>query len=80
MAGNDRDKLRIAVPGLARLLDHENPTIRGDAVSVLGMIRDSTAIEALRKTLHDAHPGVCEAVREALAEIAEEWLSMNACS
>ena len=61
---------RSAVPGIIELLKHENPTIRGDAASVLGIIKDPSAIDALRACLHDVHPGVREIARDALEEIA----------
>ena|SRR3990172_698241 len=64
-----REELAAAVPGTIELLKHESPTIRGDAASVLGIIRDASAIEALRICLHDEHPGVREVARDALAEI-----------
>jgi HEAT repeat protein len=62
-------ELATAVQGLIGLLTHENPTIRGDAASVLGVIRDASAIDALRICLHDDHPGVREIARDALAEM-----------
>jgi HEAT repeat protein len=61
--------LRAAVPGLIELLNHGNPTIRGDAASVLGTIKDRSARAALEACLQDSHPGVREAARDALAEI-----------
>jgi HEAT repeat protein len=64
-----REELAAAVPGTIGLLKHENPTIRGDAASVLGTIRDASAIAALRICLHDGHPGVREVARDALAGI-----------
>jgi len=64
--GND---LRAAVPGLIELLHNDNPTIRGDAASVLGTIRDRSARAALEACLEDDHPGVREAARDALADI-----------
>jgi HEAT repeat protein len=64
-----RRELQSAVPGVVALLRHENPTIRGDAASVLGMIRDDTSAGALQECLQDSHPGVREAARDALAEI-----------
>jgi HEAT repeat protein len=63
---DQREGLRVAVPGLIELLKHENPTIRGDAVSVLGIIKDASAIDALGVCLHDAHPGVREMAHDAL--------------
>jgi hypothetical protein len=64
-----RDEFNAAVPGIVGLLKHENPTIRGDAASVLGILKDASAIEALRSCLQDSHPGVREIAADALAEI-----------
>ncbi len=61
--------LRSAVPGLIELLKHENPAIRGDAASVLGIIKDRSARAALEACLLDSHPGVREAAQDALADI-----------
>lgn len=66
-----RDELTAAVPGIIKLLGHENPTIRGDAASVLGTIKDASAIDALRLCLQDDHPGVRTVAADALAEIGE---------
>jgi HEAT repeat protein len=68
LVGSHGEELRAAVPGIIELLKHENPTIRGDAVSVLGIIKDPLAIGALRVCLHDVHPGVREVARDALSE------------
>ncbi len=64
-----RRELQSAVPGVVALLRHENPTIRGDAASVLGLIKDTSSEGALRECLHDSHPGVREAARDALEEM-----------
>ena len=64
-----REQLAAAVPGTIELLKHESPNIRGDAASVLGIIRDASAINALQRCLHDDHPGVREIARDALEEI-----------
>jgi HEAT repeat protein len=69
LVGSHREELRAAVPGIIELLKHENPTIRGDAASVLGIIKDPAAIDALRACLHDVHPGVREVTCDALSEI-----------
>ncbi len=69
LAADHREDLRAAVPGIIELLKQESPTIRGDAASVLGIIKDASAIDALRICLHDNHPGVREVARDALAEI-----------
>jgi hypothetical protein len=62
--------LRRAVPGLIELLKHVNPTIRGDAASVLGTIKDGSARAALEACLQDSHPGVRDAARDALADMS----------
>ncbi len=69
LAREHRRELQSAVPGVVALLRHENPTIRGDAASVLGIIKDEASAGPLRKCLQDSHPGVREAARDALAEI-----------
>jgi HEAT repeat protein len=67
-----RKELKSAVPGVVALLQHENPTIRGDAASVLGIIKDTASAGALQECLQDSHPGVREAARDALSEIGSE--------
>jgi hypothetical protein len=67
LVGNCREEIAAAVPGIIDLLKHENPTIRGDAASVLGTIRDLSAVDALRVCLNDGHPGVREVARDALS-------------
>lgn len=66
-----RWELRAAVPGLIGLLHHENPTIRGDAASVLGIIKDKEAVHALRESLKDRNPGVRDAARDSLSEMCD---------
>jgi len=60
-----REELNDAVPGLIALLKHENPTIRGDVLSVLGIISAPAAKAAVEACLADVHPGVREAAQEA---------------
>ena len=72
LAREHRQALSGAVTGLLRLLAHENPTIRGDAANVLGIIGDRSAREALEKLRDDANPMVREIVLEAIAEIGAE--------
>jgi HEAT repeat protein len=72
LAREHRQVLSGAVPGLLRLLAHENPTIRGDAANVLGVIGDRSAREALENIRDDANPMVREIVLEALAAIGTE--------
>jgi HEAT repeat protein len=69
LSGENKTELRNAVPGIIELLKHENPTIRGDAAYVLGIIKDRSAREALEECLHDSHLSVREVVNDALAQI-----------
>lgn len=64
-----RDALAAAVPGLLELLGHENPTIRGDAANVLGIIGDPAALAPLRGLANDANTAVRDVAREAVREI-----------
>lgn len=66
-----RQMLSGAVLGLLRLLDHENPTVRGDAANVLGIIGDRSAKDELEKLRSDVNPAVRQIVLEALAEMGE---------
>lgn len=69
LARENREELQAAVPGIVSLLGNDNPTIRGDAAFVLGIIGGREAKEALHVSLRDRNAGVREAVREALEEI-----------
>ncbi len=72
LVSEHRNELKAAVPGLIALLNHPNPTIRGDAASVLGTIGDQSAREALSASLLDTYPVVCEAARDALLKIKKD--------
>ena len=72
LVADHREDLRAAIPGIIGLLGHDNPTIRGDAASVLGTIRDPAAIDALRPSLNDSHPGVREIARDAILELERD--------
>jgi HEAT repeat protein len=62
------EKLGLAVSSLGRLLHHESPLIRGEAVSVLGIISTDEAIELVRGMLGDPSPQVREIVELILEE------------
>ena len=68
LAKGHRQILGKAVPGLVKLLRHENPTIRGDAANVLGVIQDASAMEALNNLRFDEHATVREIVQDILKE------------
>jgi hypothetical protein len=67
MAGAHDQVLLRAVPGLIGLLEHENPTVRGDAAYVLGVMRAPAAREPLAALQNDENPAVREIASEALA-------------
>jgi HEAT repeat protein len=67
LAGDHDPALQHAVPGLIRLLGQENPTIRGDAAYVLGLMRAPDARAPLAALLNDEHAAVREIAAEALA-------------
>ncbi|HTP04786.1 MAG TPA: HEAT repeat domain-containing protein [Nitrospirota bacterium] len=69
LSGEYVAELRNAVPGIIALLKHGNPTIRGDAAYVLGIIKDESAREALVACLHDSNLSVREVASDALAQI-----------
>ncbi len=60
--------LEQAIPSLVPLLGSEQPHIRGEAVSVLGIIATPEAKELIRKMRQDPHPQV----REITADILQE--------
>jgi len=69
LAKEHRQALAAAVPGLLVLLGHENPTIRGDAANVLGIIGDRSALPALKKLLEDGNPSVREIAQDSMKDI-----------
>ena len=69
-----RQLLGGAVPGLLKLLAHENPTIRGDAANILGIMRDRSALAALTNLRTDEHPTVREIVEDILRGLEREAL------
>lgn len=64
-----RQALSGAVPGLLALLKHENPTIRGDAANVLGIIGDRSVLPALAPLLEDGNDSVRQIAREAIGDV-----------
>ena len=71
LAKDDRNAIAGAIPGIAHLLRNENPTIRGDAAYLLGIIGQREVIPFLVEAADDDNPGVREIVREAIEEIRE---------
>jgi hypothetical protein len=65
----ENHQLPDAIPGIAKLLNNNNVTIRGDAASLLGIIGHRDALPYLEKALSDDHDMVRENVKEAIEEI-----------
>ena len=69
LAAGMRGPLAAAVPGLVGLLGSGNPTVRGDAANLLGLIGDRKAAEPLRKLLVDPNAAVREIAVDALRDM-----------
>jgi HEAT repeat protein len=70
------DTMAASIPGIISLLKDRNPTIRGDAAYLLGIIGHRDALPLLRAASNDENGSVREMVREAIEEIeakAQEW-------
>lgn len=61
--------LEKLIPELVGLLHDPNPTIRGDAANVLGIIRHKDALPYLQQAASDPDRSVSAIVREAIQEI-----------
>lgn len=62
------DKLPLAIPSLVQLLRSEEPVLRGEAVSVLGIIGTKEAMTAIQHLHSDPSPQVREMVQLVLTE------------
>ena len=60
------DKLALAIPSLVKLLYVEEPLIRGEAVSVLGIIGTKEALAEIHLLNSDPNPQVREMVQLVL--------------
>ncbi len=67
----DLESIRSAIPGIAKLLKDENPTIRGDAAHLLGIIGQKDALPYLSAILDEKSALVRETIEEAIEEINE---------
>ncbi len=63
------EDIHLAVPSLCRILDEAPPHVRGDAISVLGIIGNDAALEGVRKALQDESPQVREVAEDVLEEL-----------
>ncbi len=62
------DKLALAIPSLLELLTAEEPLLRGEAISLLGIIGNEAALEFVRQKVDDPDPQVREMVQLVLGE------------
>jgi len=69
LAKEDTENIAISIPSIAGILRNENPTIRGDAVYLLGIIRHRDAVPFLIWALEDENSDVREFAQEAIGEI-----------
>ncbi len=60
------EKLTLAIPSLVKLLDSADPFLRGEAVSVLGIIGTKEAIAQVQLLQNDPNPQVREMVQLVL--------------
>jgi HEAT repeat protein len=64
------DKLELAIPSLAELLATDQPLLRGEALSLLGIIGGKAAENLARRHLHDPDPQVREMAQLVLEDLA----------
>jgi HEAT repeat protein len=65
------EESRLAAPSLLQLLNDNNPTIRGDAAYLIGLIGGKDNLESLKPLLNDTDPQVVEIVKEILDQSDE---------
>jgi HEAT repeat protein len=71
LKSEDADNILLAIPGIAKLLQDTNVTIRGDAAYLLGIIGHKGALPFLVNARADEHDLVRESIEEAIEEINE---------
>ena len=64
------DKLDLAIPSLLELLAANEPLLRGEAISLLGIIGNEAAMQIVRQNIDDPDPQVREMVQLVLGELA----------
>ena len=70
----DKDKGNIvkAIPGISHVLKNTNPTIRGDAAYLLGIIGHNDAMPFLTEALNDENELVRQTAKESIQEITKK--------
>ena len=64
------EKLALAIPSLRELLTSDQPLLRGEALSLLGIIGGETALELARSHLDDPNPQVREMARMVIEDLS----------
>ena len=62
------DRILLAVPSLAAVLESKEPLYRGEAVSILGLVGSKEAIDLVRGLSNDPSPQVREIVQMVLED------------
>ncbi len=65
------DDVKLALPGVLHLLQDQNPTIRGDAADMLGMIGSVEHIGLLQELLREDNHQIVEIATDAIDLINE---------
>ena len=60
------DETSLAIPFLLPLLQEENPLLRGEAATVLGIIGSPDALQHLRQLVNDPDPQVREIIHDII--------------
>ena len=63
------DKLDLAIPSLLEVMSADEPLLRGEAISLLGIIGNETAIQLVRQNVDDPDPQVREMVQLVLGDL-----------
>lgn len=72
LAGIRPDEVPLAIPALTPLLQEENPILRGEAATILGIIGTPAAFNRIEQLIGDPDPQVREVVADILAEKPNE--------
>jgi hypothetical protein len=59
-------EISLAIPSLLPLLQEQNPILRGEAATILGIIGSSDALEQLKKLENDPDPQVREIITDII--------------
>ncbi len=65
------EDVKLAIPQILPLLKDENPTVRGDAADILGIIGGKEQIQDLTPLLKDEHKQVIEIVKESIESLKD---------